>query len=184
MLQEDRAVDRHPRDAQEVEGAPGVEAVVDTQAPALRKSASITGFLFALAAAMLFGVGFVVRKAGLAGYDSAVAGAFIGAMTALGMIIVSAGARRQLDGLVEANFRRVPWWFVAGGVASGFALLAQFKAFDYLPAWVVSLLQGTQAVWTILFSYLFLRDEEDIGWRLLLSIGLVVCGVAVMTLQL
>lgn len=141
------------------------------------------GFSFALVAAIFFGAGFVVRKLGLAYYDSAVAGAFFGAMTALTAIVVSTGTSGRINDLVDDNFRRIPWWFVVAGVSSTLALLAQFTAFGYLPAWIVSLLQGTQAVWTLLLSYLFLRREEPLGWKLVLSMALVMIGVAIITLQ-
>ena len=139
------------------------------------------GFLIALMAAFFFGSGFVARKWGLSYFPSAVAGAFFGACTALSMIILSSAARGNVRRLLEENFRQIPWWFVAGGIALSISLLLQFSSFSYLPAWIVSLLLTTQAVWTLLWTWLFLRDEEQIGRELLLSIAFVLVGVAVMT---
>ncbi|MDQ4028012.1 MAG: DMT family transporter [Actinomycetota bacterium] len=139
------------------------------------------GFLIALMAAFFFGSGFVARKWGLSYFPSAVAGAFFGACTALSMIVLSSAARGNVRRLLEENFRQIPWWFVAGGIALSISLLLQFSSFSYLPAWIVSLLLTTQAVWTLLWTWLFLRDEERIGRELLLSIAFVLAGVAVMT---
>jgi drug/metabolite transporter (DMT)-like permease len=148
---------------------------------AIRQDQFTRGFLIAVMSAVFFGSGFVARKWGLSYVPSAAGGAFIGACTALSMIILGSAVRGRLGRLADDNLRGIPWWFVAGGTASSIALFLQFSAFDYLPAWVVSLLQGTQALWTLLWTWLFLRDEEQIGSELVLSISLVVVGVAIMT---
>lgn len=142
------------------------------------------GFLIAVMSAVFFGSGFVARKWGLSYIPSAAGGAFIGTCTALSMILLGSAVRGRFGRLVDDNLRGIPWWFVAGGIASSIALFLQFGAFDYLPAWVVSLLQGTQAVWTLLWTWLFLRDEEPLGRELVVSISLVVLGVAIMTFGL
>lgn len=148
---------------------------------AVRHDQFTRGFVVAVLAAMFFGAGFVARKWGLSHYPSAVGGAFLGACTALSMIVIRKAAQRTLTHLVNDNFRDIPWWFVAGGTASSLALFFQFNAFDYLPAWVVSLLQGTQAVWTLLWASIFLRHEEHISRELVISVTLVAVGVAIMT---
>jgi drug/metabolite transporter (DMT)-like permease len=147
----------------------------------LRHDDFMRGFFTAIMAAAFFGSGFVARKWGLSYLPSALAGAFFGACTALSMIVVASSVRGRFGRLVEDNLWQIPWWFVAAGIATSIALFLQFSAFDYLPAWVVSLLQGTQAVWTLLWAWLFLREEEQIGRELFVSTGLVVTGVAIMT---
>lgn len=165
----------------------GVETVMTRTArlrTAIRHDDFTRGFMVAILAALFFGSGFVARKWGLSYLPSAVGGAFFGACTALSMITLSAAARGRFRDLVNDNLRKIPWWFVGGGTAASLALLLQFSAFDYLPAWAVSLLQGTQAVWTLMWTWLFLRHEERIGKELVISIGFVVCGVTIMTLGL
>jgi drug/metabolite transporter (DMT)-like permease len=139
------------------------------------------GFLIAVLAAVFFGAGFIARKWGLSYLPSAIGGAFFGACTALSMIILGSMVRGDIRRLVEDNLRRIPWWFVAGGAATSIGLFFQFSAFEYLPAWMVGLLQATQALWTLLWARLFLRDEEQISRALLVSVALVVVGVAIMT---
>jgi drug/metabolite transporter (DMT)-like permease len=168
----------------DVAASSGVE-IVTTRGTRLRSAIRhdefTRGFAVAVLAAVFFGSGFVARKWGLSYLPSAIAGAFLGACTALSMIMLGAAMRGRFRRLVDDNLREIPWWFVAGGSASSIALFLQFSAFGYLPAWVVSLLQGTQAVWTLLWTWLFLRHEEHIGKELVVSIALVVCGVAIMT---
>lgn len=166
-------------------GASATVEVVTRLGPRLRSAIRddrfTRGFVVAVLAAIFFGAGFVVRKWGLSYLPTAVGGAFIGACTALSMIFLRTAVRGSLAHLVNDNFREVPWLFVAGGLASSLALFLQFSAFDQLPAWVVSLLQGTQAIWTLLWASIFLRDEERISRELVLSVALVVVGVGVMT---
>jgi drug/metabolite transporter (DMT)-like permease len=148
---------------------------------AVKADPFLHGFLVAIASSVFFGAGFVARKWSLGYWPSAVGGAFLGAATALSLILLRAAGRGRLGRLINDNLRNLPWWFVAGGLTSTLALILQFHAFDHLPAWIVSLLQGTQGVWTLLFAYIFLRREERLGAPVVVSVALVTAGVAIMT---
>ncbi len=140
--------------------------------------------MYAVAAPLFFGLAFVMRKWGLQYFPGAVIGAFIGSAAAFAVVVMSDAIGGRLPERVEHNFRDVPWMFVWAGIATSAALLSQFAAFAVAPAWVVGLLQGTQTLWTLGLGYLFLRQEEHIDTGLVLSILLVVAGVAVIGLQL
>ena len=142
------------------------------------------GYLYAAAAPVFFGLAFVARKWGLQQFPGAVIGAFIGSVAAFAVVTASDAFGGRLRERFHHNFREIPWPFVWAGVASGVALLAQFTAFAYVPAWVVGLLQGTQPLWTLGLGYLFLRQEEHIDAQLLTSILLVVAGVVVISIQI
>jgi drug/metabolite transporter (DMT)-like permease len=150
--------------------------------PGLRLDPSI-GYALAMAAPVLFGMAFVVRKWGLEFYPSAIGGALIGAAAAMAVQmvgdIVSGKTRRRF----RENLGGIPWWFVGAGLFTSTALIAQFFAFEYLPAWVVSLLQGTQVLWTLVLASVVLKDEERIDATLITSIVLVFIGVAAITFQ-
>jgi drug/metabolite transporter (DMT)-like permease len=141
------------------------------------------GFALAMAAPVLFGLAFVVRKWGLAYYPSAVGGAFIGAAAGMAVQILGDTATGQIRRRMRENLRGIPWWFVGAGAFTSAALIAQFLAFEYLPAWIVSLLQGTQVLWTLLLAAIVLRREERIDANLMVSIFLVFIGVAAITSQ-
>lgn len=144
---------------------------------------SSSGFALAMAAPVLFGLAFVVRKWGLEEFPSAVGGAFIGAAAAIAIQIGGDTVTGQLGRRMRENVRRIPWWFVGAGAFTSAALISQFLAFGYLPAWVVSLLQGTQVLWTLLLASLVLRREERIDSSLIVSVILVFVGVAAITSQ-
>lgn len=168
----------------EVGSPSGVELVITRGARVrrtLRHDEFLRGSVAALAAAMLFGASFVVRKWSLFYFPSAVAGAFFGSVTAIIMITLGVGARGKMGRLIDDNVREIPWWFVGAGAASAIAVLLQFIAYGYLPAWIVGLLLGTQAVWAVLLARLFLRHEEPIGREVPASIALVLGGVGIMT---
>jgi len=106
-----------------------------------------------------------------------VSGAFVGSVSALlALVVIDLSNRRLIDRL-RTNFHPIPWMYVAAGVATSAALLAQFRALELLPAWVVGALQGTQVIWTIMLSVIVLGSEERITRRLVLNVLVVVAGV-------
>ena len=84
---------------------------------------------------------------------------------------------------IAANVHSVPWWFVAAGVTTSMALLSQFTAFGYLPAWVVGILQATQGIWAIILGIFFLKGDERVDAALIGSVILVVSGVVLIAVQ-
>lgn len=174
-------------DGYEIVSAPAPDLVSSRRSrirQSLKDDEFLHGVLLALTAAMFFGGGVVARKWSIAYFPSAIAGAFFGALTALAMIALNAAIRRNIGRLVQDNLRDIPVWFVACGATSTFAIVFQFRAFEHLPAWVVSSLLGTQVLWALLWARLLLRDDEPVGWALMVSIALVSSGVILVSLGL
>lgn len=140
-------------------------------------------YLVAAAAPMFFGTAFVVRKFGLQYFDSSVWGALLGVVAALTVLTTTDVVRGNLGERIAMNVRSIPWFFVGAGVATSLALLSQYTAFGYLPAWVVGILQATQGIWAILLGIVFLRGDERVDSALVGSVLLVVSGVALIALQ-
>lgn len=134
-------------------------------------------YLIAAAAPTFFGIAFVARKWGLLRMPGSVTGAFIGTAAAVGVLIVIEAFRGRLGFLVRTSRARFPWWYVGAGAGTSAALLSQFQALARLEAWIVGILQGTQGIWTLILSAMFLRNEEMIDRRLVLNIGIVFAGV-------
>lgn len=144
---------------------------------------ALSGYVMASIGAVFFGMAFVVRKLGILWFPSAVVGAFLGALSALVGVAIVDGLGGRIKQRWKENFRSIPWWFVAGGLATSAALLFQFIAYFDLPAWTVSLFQGTQVMWTLLWSYVWLRREERLSAELIAGISLVVVGVSIVAVQ-
>jgi drug/metabolite transporter (DMT)-like permease len=77
--------------------------------------------------------------------------------------------------------RRGALYFVAVGLLSSVALIAQFAALTNGLVVVVSPLLGISPIFTFLLAFLFLRREERFTYRLILAVLLVVIGVVLVT---
>jgi drug/metabolite transporter (DMT)-like permease len=141
------------------------------------------GFVFATAAPLFFGLGFVVKKWGLIRYDDAVLGALIGSIAAFTVVVAIDAFGGRIRRRVQENFRHIPWWFVVAGVAMSGALITQMAAFSYLEAWLVGVLQSTQGIFALMLGWLFIREEERIDAWVVASVLLVAGGVILIGLQ-
>lgn len=145
---------------------------------------TVTGYVFAAISPVLFGLAFALRKLGLRSYDSAVMGAFIGALAALVSFSLMDLATGNVRARFRENFTGINWWFVGAGASISLALIAQFWAFDFVPAWVVGALQGTQALLVAVLGYIFMRTDEHIDRIVVTSMLLVAAGVTLITVAL
>ena len=141
------------------------------------------GFVFATAAPVFFGLGFVVKKWGLLRFDDTVLGALIGSIAAFTVVVALDLFAGRIRRRVRENFAQVPWWFVAAGVAMSGALITQFAAFSHLEAWLVGVLQSTQGIFALMLGWVFIREEERIDGWVAASVLLVAVGVTLIGLQ-
>ena len=139
-------------------------------------------YMIAAAAPLFFGLAFVIRKWGLERFDSALVAAFISATSAFVFLSILSVLRRDVGTHVR-SITQANRWFVLGGVATALAIMSQFLAFGFLDAWVVGLLVGTQGIWTLGMSVVFMRGEEHIDHTVVGAITVVALGVAVVALQ-
>jgi drug/metabolite transporter (DMT)-like permease len=155
-------------------GVPGAKAA---------EHSPMVGYVYAVAAPILIGLAFVLRKWGLRSFDSVVLGAFIGVAAALVLLTVGDVGRGRFRARISDNFDDVNWWFVGAGVILSLALLTQFWAFSFTSAWVVGVLQGTQAIWVLVLSYIFRRGEERIDRIVVASVVVAVVGVTLIAVN-
>ena len=141
------------------------------------------GFIFAAAAPVFFGLGFVVKKWGLIRFDDGVVGALIGSLAALTVVVTLDLLAGRIGRRARENFGQIPWWFVGAGVAMSGALLTQFAAFSYLDAWLVGVIQGTQGIFALALGWIFIREEERIDGWIAASVILVAIGVTLIGIQ-
>lgn len=138
-----------------------------------------TAYLIAAVAPASFGIAFVLRKWGLERMPGAVNGALIGSATGVVILTLWEAGHRRLMPLVRGAAADPPWHYFAAGIATGGALLTQFRALALVDAWVVGILGGTIAIWTPFLSVTFLKDEDRITAGLLVNIALVFAGVVI-----
>ncbi len=141
------------------------------------------GYVYAAAASILIGLAFVLRKWGLRSFDSVVLGALIGVLAALVFLVFIDVGMGRLRARISDNFDDVNWWFAGAGVMLSFALITQFWAFSFTAAWVVGVLQGTQAIWVLVLSYILLKGEERIDLTVVASVAVAVAGVTLIAVN-
>lgn len=140
-------------------------------------------YAVAVGAPVFFGTAFVFRKYGLNLYPDSYRAAAIGSLSAFMVLVLIDLVRGKLGDRVKDNFGDVSWWFVAGGAATALALLSQFTAFGYLPAWVVGIFAGTQGIWSMILSKLFLKHDDIIDVTAVFSVVLSTVGVVIISFQ-
>ncbi len=143
------------------------------------ESAPLSSYLITAIAPAAFGIAFVLRKWGLERMPGAVTGVLIG--SAAGLLVLTAWdtGRGRVGPLIRNTIASPPLPFLGAGVITSAALLTQFRALELIEAWVVGILNGTMAIWTILLSIAFLKNDERITAQLCLNIGLVFAGVVI-----
>ena len=143
---------------------------------------ALSSYLIAALAPASFGVAFVLRKWGVERMPGAVSGALIGSATGLVVVAIWDLARGRLGTLLRGAVTNPPVHYFAAGVASGLALLSQFRSLALIDAWIVGILGGTAAIFTPFLSAAFLKNEDSINARLLANISLVFSGVVIIAL--
>jgi len=139
-------------------------------------------YVIASGAPIFFGVAFVMRKWGLERFPGAVTGAFIGSTAGFFVLSLWEATQCRLMPIVRRTISHPPWPFFMAGIATGAALLSQFRALGLVDAWIVGILGGTTAIFTPILSILFLKNEEPVTLQLIANIGIVFTGVAIIAI--
>jgi drug/metabolite transporter (DMT)-like permease len=143
------------------------------------KDIPLRSYLIAASAPLFFGLAIFFRKWGLERFPGAISGAFVGSAVGLIFLTFLEASRGTLVALPKKLMADPPWEYLAAGFILAFALLAQFRAFPLLDAWVVGITGGTVAIWTPFLSRAILKQEEAITMRLIANIGVVFAGIVV-----
>jgi drug/metabolite transporter (DMT)-like permease len=130
------------------------------------------GVVFALAAALSYGVRPIFVKSGLEQANLPLAGACIGAVVALAWSM--AWDRSYIR---ETRLDRSFLWFLIGGIVQAVALLVLTFGLSAGEVSLVYPLSTSAPLFTLVFSALFLRGVERITPRLVLGALTVVLGV-------
>lgn len=132
------------------------------------------GVALGIAAAVAFGSGDLLRKAGVEAGGSAFFGAFVTATTALALHFARGLLTRQLRALLTTDRATLP--LLAGtGVCVLVALVCFLLSLEWLPAGVAATVSGTQVLFAILCGRLLNQQVEQVTGRVFAG-GVVLCG--------
>lgn len=140
--------------------------------------------IFPLAAALLFAGSTNLRKLGLLRTDYPIIGATITSTVSLIVLtikILVSGARNSNDGGLVLNTEALKL-FVFSGVINSVAFLSYFLALSASYVVKIQPISGTNPLFSIIFSYLFLREEERITPNVIISTLLIVVGIVLITI--
>jgi DME family drug/metabolite transporter len=140
--------------------------------------------IFPLTAAVLFAISTNLRKLGLIKIEDPIVGATITSTISLAMLILTS-LISQLRGSNswELKFNREALrYFGFSGLISSIAFLSYFMALSSSSVVKIQPIAGTNPLFAVLFSYIFLRNQEKITIRNLIGTLLVVAGIILVTI--
>ena len=136
--------------------------------------------MYPLTAALMFASSTTFRKIGLNQIGFPLVGAAITSTVSLMVLTVSLLATR-LRGSAGPNLkfnREAVKWFSISSIISSVAYIFYFTALSASNVTKVQPIAGTNPLWAILFSYLFLKGTETINSRIVVGTVVIVLGVA------
>lgn len=144
-----------------------------------KRRAEWIGYLVAVFAALIFGVGQGIRKQGLFLLNNAFFGAWVGALTALCFQIVFLSLQGRLKETIQQNRKYLNRYFVLAGVFSSTGPLCFFLGASLIPVSFVSVIAAVEPLVTILLSAMLLKGEEDLNLSVWITAILVLFGTMV-----
>jgi drug/metabolite transporter (DMT)-like permease len=134
------------------------------------------GTAAAFGAMLSYGVRPLFLKFGLEAADLPLTAAFVGAIAAL-VYALSFGDR---SGLLKARHEPAFGLFVLSGVLQAIGFLTLTLGLSDGDVSVVYPVTASAPLFTLGFTWLFLRGKENLTWRIVLGAGLIVAGVIVL----
>jgi drug/metabolite transporter (DMT)-like permease len=146
--------------------------------PAKKPGLYRVGIMFALFSGLSFGSGNIFRKIAITSYGEPIIGVAIGSLMALLATLIYFAWKKRLHEIIP----EVPSMLRGGGyfwsgIASSLALYTMFTALVFSPVSIVNSIQSTEPLFTILASYLLLKNSEVLSKRLVLSSTVLILGV-------
>jgi len=130
--------------------------------------------------AAFYGASSIVRKVGLNILPDSVLGAFVGAASSLvSFLLYIVTTKRVAEVRLSRNSVK---YFIGSGLAVSAGWLTMFAALSTGSVSVVSALIGTNPLFSLALSLVFLRETEDINRRIAAGAFAIVAGAAIITL--
>ncbi|MEK9659952.1 MAG: DMT family transporter [Chloroflexota bacterium] len=138
------------------------------------------GYTFALLAAVFYGTSPILIRAALEGTtETSILGGMV-AYTGAALVLVATLALPARRDMVSAINPRVAKAFFGAGVAIFLAQMFRFIALSMAPVAVVTPIQRSSSIFTLVLSWFINRSLEAINLRVVLAVLISVCGAMVL----
>jgi drug/metabolite transporter, DME family len=136
---------------------------------------------YPIAASALAGATQVVRKVGLAALPHPLVAAAVTATSSFAVSILTLWYVERSQQTWKMD-RQCFWWFLAAGLTISVAMVCIYYALDLGKVSVVIPIASTAPFFSLILAATFLRDVERVTARIVLSAGMIVGGVVLLTL--
>jgi len=150
------------------------------RASAVKLGGSALYLWYPIAASALAGASQVVRKFGLAAVPHPFLAAAVTATSSFVISLVTMRYIEKTDEPWQMN-RDCFWWFLAAGVTISLGMTCIYYALDLGKVSVVIPISSTGPLFSLILTALFLRDVERVTLRIVISAGLIVGGVVLIS---
>jgi uncharacterized membrane protein len=138
-----------------------------------------TDMIWSLGASICYGSSVTIRKMGLNITNNPIFGATIGATASLSMYLLYLAASQRITPILSTLDRSSLLSFMFSGICTGLAWIFSYTATSTGPVTIVSALVSTYPLFSIILSYLFLREE--ITLQILIGSFTIIIGVIIIT---
>ena len=157
-----------------------VSGIIFTRIDSGEGSRISSSIVFPLAAAAFYGASSVVRKIGLTIIPDATFGAVIGSASSFASFMLYFFVTQKFQ-LFQPSRRSVKF-FVFSGIIISVGWLSMFSALSVGNVSVVAALIGANPLFSLLLSFLLLRDVEKFGSMVVLGCIAIVLGVVIISI--
>ena len=134
--------------------------------------------IFPLTAALFFAISTNFRKIGLNQMDFPIVGAAITSTVSLTVLVLSLLVARYRNSEGMTLNREAVKYFGVASVISSVAYLLYFLAISASKITRIQPIAGTNPLWAIFFSYIFLKQTETITTKIVIGAVIIVPGIA------
>lgn len=139
-----------------------------------------TGIFLACFASLAFGTGFAIRKLGMIENHDPFLGALIGGYVAFLAYNITLVARKELKGTIQSQLKHVNLFYLFAGVATCFGVLSFFISAFYTQVSYTAPIVAIEPVITVIFAYIFLKEQEKIKISTVVSALLIFIGIGIL----
>jgi uncharacterized membrane protein len=136
---------------------------------------------FPIIAAVLYGTSVFLRKLGLNEVRSPILGAMMTSLSSWVLLTLFLSRKTIRRDFINLNRKATSFFLISGGCTS-LAWLSLFYALSIGKVVVVSPVQTSHPLFTVLLSYLFLRNVERVTYKTFIGALLIITGISLLSM--